>query len=782
MSTLSINDKRHSKYRLLKAGIYFLLAALALFGQTLLTAGIENYLGGLLIWAGVLEIYDGFKRSIGSTRQSAWASGAYSLLMAILLVNAELLQSAALYDFITVVFALDGARRLVRFSRHKMQGHAQIMDFAAAIGNMLVVGGLLFFEEKGHVFTLSMAVCLRLVGIGIDVLSARYGSLQDASEDVIADMGMSDNAAVSKIAQSIEDEELASVPAVRRFNIVLVLLLFFIHLGRMGFDRSFLGILSPLLATVGDMVIALVIAYAIIGPIRFAFAKFSGWTEDRLWRWVQTGQNEKRSFWSLKGLTEGWLKSRMRTRIRFRKAAYSLSAALRTGLRIGLPLSALLAAIMPVLGMSWYFDTENWASGVWDRWAATRADEWRMSMAKASGEGFGPNAFALHPAGIQDSADFSFVVVGDPGEGDASQLILKDNIMQVAAQPDVKFVVVSSDVVYPSGQLKDFEKKFWMPFKGVTKPIYAIPGNHDWYDAMDGFNATFLRPEIARKVMKARIREDLLISSTTDKKIGEMIDRSAFWRKEYGVSAGHQQAPFFQVSTPDFVLLAIETGVLRQIDSLQLAWVESVLEASKGKFVMALLGHPFYAIGEYQGSMNPRFEDLHRLLRRYQVPLVMAGDTHDLEYYQEERKDSSVYTMHHFVNGGGGAYLSIGTAMAKKEKMPTKEYAFYPSYAPLAKKIEDNTAWYKAPAWWWTRRLQGWPFSAEWLSAMFDYNVAPFFQSFMEIRVEKSKKQIRLIPYSNHGRISWAEMTATAAVKPVQTADTSFAEWIIPWK
>ena len=60
-------------------------------------------------------------------------------------------------------------------------------------------------------------------------------------------------------------------------------------------------------------------------------------------------------------------------------------------------------------------------------------------------------------------------------------------------QPDVRFVVISSDVVYPTGAMRDYEAKFWLPFKGVTKPVYAIPGNHDWYDALEAFDATFLQ-------------------------------------------------------------------------------------------------------------------------------------------------------------------------------------------------------------------------------------------------------------------------------------------------
>jgi 3',5'-cyclic AMP phosphodiesterase CpdA len=470
----------------------------------------------------------------------------------------------------------------------------------------------------------------------------------------------------------------------------------------------------------------------------------------------------------------------MRAEMRFMKAGYSLPTAMRIGLKFGLPWSALLAAVMPVLGMSWYFDTENWASGSWDKWAAARADEWRMAITKNSGEGFGANAFRLFPQGVNQTDDFSFVVIGDPGEGDASQLILKDQIIAVSNQPDVKFVVISSDVVYPTGALKDYEKKFWMPFKGVTKPVYAIPGNHDWYDALDGFIATFYEPEAAKNAMRERVKADLKFTTTTNGLIDEMIQTSATWRKEYEVPTGFQKAPYFQLSTDEFVFVTIETGMLRQIDSLQRHWLNNVLEASKGKFVMVLLGHPFYAIGEYEGSMNPDFDSIHALLRKHKVPLVMAGDTHDLEYYNEPPDNTSTSTMHHFVNGGGGAYLSIGAAMAPEGSMPTKDFAFYPSHDPLVKKIEENTSWYKKPAWWWTTQLHGWPFSAEWLSAMFDYNVSPYFQSFIKIKVEPSKKSVTLIPYSNHGRIPWRDMMSTEGARPQGASMDDFAEWVIP--
>jgi len=759
--------------------ICFLIALLALLAPIWPGSSIEEHLGGLLLWVAVIEILHGFRCSLRTERKSTWYSGGFSLLIALLLINAKMLLDNALLIFIVIVFTVEAFRFLFKYFKESKTSKGRWQDLAAGVGSILLLLVLIVFKGNGLGWVLSLVIALRIFGIAISILSARLGVMGDVNVDVVYDMGLGENRRILALAESIENDEETKAPYDTKWIIVLLLMLFFIHLGRMGADRSFLGILSPLVATIGDAVIALVIAYVIIGSGRSVFKGVTAWADKKLWLWVERSPDKKREWWSLTGVTETWLTRRLRNTIRFRKASYSLGTAIRTGLKIGLPWSALLAAVMPVLGMSWYFDTENWASGMWDHWAASRTNTWRMAITSASGEGTGANAFQLHPEGVTDTADFSFVVIGDPGEGDASQLILKDQILSVTNEPDVKFVVISSDVVYPSGALKDYEKKFWMPFKGVTKPVYAIPGNHDWYDALEGFTATFFEPEAAQTAMEARLKKDLHISSTNKNKIKSMLATTAKLRQEYNVPTGFQKAPYFQVTTGNFVFITIETGVEREIDTLQATWLRNVLEASKGKFVMALVGHPFYAIGEYQGKMNPAFERLHQLLKNYKVPLVMAGDTHDLEYYIETPKNNNEHVMHHFVNGGGGAYLSIGAAMAKPETIVTKDYAFYPSKAPLVKKIEENTAWYKYPSWWWTKHLNGWPFSAEWLSAMFDYNVAPFFQSFMEIKVEQSKKRIMLIPYSNNGRLKWSDITSTAGARPVNVSPNDLIEWII---
>jgi uncharacterized membrane protein HdeD (DUF308 family)/3',5'-cyclic AMP phosphodiesterase CpdA len=783
-TTMAINLKFRNQQltvdRILMATLCLVFVFLALYSPVWAGNSIESYLGTLLLWVGLLEIYDSFRRSDIGSKKSATGSGAFSLVISFILLGADDLRGPALFILVMVVFILDALRYFIKFLNEYRNKKFFWMDLLASIGNILLLLILYLTRETGRAWALAIVVALRIAGIGLNLLLARTGKLSEVDSDVLGTLGLKPDPYISQLAEKIKKEEETREHFFRWYIRVFILLLFFIHLGRMGLDKSYLGLLSPIVATLGDMVIALIIAYVIIIPVRYLFLILLRKRGQRLWKWITKLDEKDRKKISLRNFAAMWLTHRLRLEMRLKKIRYSFAIAVRAGLKVGLPWSALLAAVIPVLGMSWYFDTENWAAGVWDQWAATRTDHWRMAITKNTGEGFGASAFKLFPQGVNDTNDFSFVVIGDPGEGDASQLVLKDQLIAVSNHPKVKFVVISTDVVYPSGSMKDYEKKFWLPFKGVTKPVYAIPGNHDWYDALEGFTATFYEPEAAKKAMYERLKSDLKISSTTKKTIDEMVARSAEWRKEYEVPTGFQKAPYFQVSTGNFVFITVETGVLKQIDSLQRRWLTNVLEASKGKFVMVVLGHPFYAFGEYLGKSNPDFESIHNLLRKYKVPLVMAGDTHDLEYYVEPAKDKETNTMYHFVNGGGGAFLSIGTALAKEESMPTKDYAFYPSKIPLVKKIDENTSWLKYPAWVWTKKLNGWPFSAEWLSAMFDYNVSPYFQSFFEIKVERSKNRVVLIPYSNHGRIKWNDMTSTQGSRPAGATMDDYAEWVFP--
>lgn len=60
------------------------------------------------------------------------------------------------------------------------------------------------------------------------------------------------------------------------------------------------------------------------------------------------------------------------------------------------------------------------------------------------------------------------------------------------------------------------------------------------------------------------------------------------------------------------------------------------------------------------------------------------------------------------------------------------------------------------------------------------YNQAPYFQSFMEIKVERSKSRIKLIPYGIHGQLKWRDFEYGGLGKPASSGNDDYAEWVFP--
>jgi len=81
--------------------------------------------------------------------------------------------------------------------------------------------------------------------------------------------------------------------------------------------------------------------------------------------------------------------------------------------------------------------------------------------------------------------------------------------------------------------------------------------------------------------------------------------------------------------------------------------------------------------------------------------------------------------------------------------------------------------------WWWIKRFKAWPASVEALSGIFDFNRAPFFQSFMEVRVEGSARWVRLILHGVHGPLHWRDLEIGGAVRPKGANPDDPAEWVV---
>jgi uncharacterized membrane protein HdeD (DUF308 family) len=735
--------------------------------------------GALLTFAGGLEVLHGVRRADTTALRRAATSGFITVLMGLAVINAPFIAGTALLLFLAVSFALDGIGQATAAWRATAR-RLQLIASVAAIGDLTIAALFTATRHMSATWLVAVAAALRMFGVAWTIAVTPVHVAGDAERTVVDDLGLGDHPEVAALSEQVAADERARAPGDRRWTLAFIATLFAIHIARMQPDGSLLGYVAPAIAVLGDMLLAILFTMVIVAPVVLSLRKSTRWIERDVWRWYlpagQCGTGWRHRF------AAAWLRYRLRIGMRLREARYSLPSALARSLATGLPVAAVIAASVPVWGMSWFFDTENWASGMWNSWAESRTDKWRAAMVQevTRGAPSGATTFSVTPPGAT-SGDFAFIVIGDTGEGDASQHVLRDQLLSVAGRDDVRFVVVSSDVVYPNGSMIDYEAKFWLPFEGVKKPVYAIPGNHDWYDALEAFLATFAEAGSARAAMHARAEADLRVTSSTSARIDGLIAEADRLRRAYEVPTGFQRGPFFEIQTDRFALVAIDTGIVKRIDREQRAWLEASLDRARGKTTMAVVGHPFYAGGYDMTDGHEEFAELKRLLVSRGVTIMMAGDTHDLEYYADP-PPAAAPAVHYFVNGGGGAYMSFGTALAWPSRPPTAAWAYYPDRPAVAGKIGSRTPWWKRPAWWWTTRFGAWPFSAEWLSAAFDYNVAPFFQSFVEVRVEPSSNRIRVWPYGVYGRLRWRDLSHSPLASSSDDGEQAFVEWIVPMR
>ena len=771
------------------------LGGLALFAP--LSAGRWSLavLGIPLILLSIGEAY-----AVFSSPQRAQARRYVPSLLAMLAGNVLLLSSALVLNGLLIVFiailAVDGLSKILTAWRdlHTARVPAIVnglVDFACVV--------LLWYLSRviGTGEAVGIIVGLFIVAAGWRLLMASDEALTPAPTTPESTthpnpgLRLARSETFARLRAEVENASGQVRAADLMWMLTLGIVFLAIHAGRMPRSDSVLGLASPFVATAGDILMTLVFAMLLMLPARLLWRRLPTPIERLGWSLRLSGdkggpQLNRPADW----LMRRWLENRFRFDMYLREGRLSLTAALILLLRLGLPVTAFFVAFNPVWGFTWYFNTESWATGIYQKITELRVDPWRVSMIDAVKRVYGDSddLFRITPDGV-DAGDFSFIVIGDPGEGDASQYSLISRYLELGLHDDMKFLVVSSDVIYPAGSMDDYEANFYLPFQGFAKPIYAIPGNHDWFDALEGFNANFLEPRAARAAIEARVATDLRLTGTDSRRIDKLMAEAVRLRGSYRVKVGAQRAPFFEMQTNDFALLAIDTGILRTIDATQWAWIERALDRSRGKFTMAIVGHPRFAAGSdiptfAEGhdvsDSSDKFAALYRLLSSHNVRIAMAGDTHDFEYYREKISDRDRdRVMHHFVNGGGGAYLSIGTALDFPAPPAVEDWAFYPRSDRLRAKMDAEMPAWKQPFWYWIKWAKAWPFSVEALSGLFNFNHAPFFQSFMEVRIERSKRRVILVLNGVDGPLRWRDLQiGGAAMRPGATPDDT-VEFIV---
>lgn len=261
----------------------------------------------------------------------------------------------------------------------------------------------------------------------------------------------------------------------------------------------------------------------------------------------------------------------------------------------------------------------------------------------------------------KDLGEFSFLVVGDTGEGDASQYAAALPMMEVGE--DTEFMVIMSDVIYPAGDTNEYEAKFYRPYKKYAKPIYAIPGNHDWYDGLHGFmyhlcDSGEHQPEHAPASpgvswWKEKLRRRLW--RMPEKMDPTVPARKEVWRPKESQKS-EQCSPYFAIEAGPIVIVCIDTGMNGDIDCEQGEWLRKISKCGKPKVL--LTGKPIYVDGEYHPGPIEGGGTVDEVVRDPENNYVasIGGDVHNYQRYTVKMVDGRL--LRYIVSGGGGAYMS----------------------------------------------------------------------------------------------------------------------------
>ncbi len=262
---------------------------------------------------------------------------------------------------------------------------------------------------------------------------------------------------------------------------------------------------------------------------------------------------------------------------------------------------------------------------------------------------------------MSDRKDFSFLLLGDTGEGDYSQYALLPAIR--AKGEGTAFMFICSDVIYPLGNVNDYVDKFYRPYGGYPGPIYAIPGNHDWYDGLQAFMRHFCDREPPPGMRDRLLSKDWLRDKLWKKP--PLFDQQRF---DEGLALRPepsqrqpvpQRAPYFVIETERLRLVGIDTGIKKDLDHVQGEWLLRV-SASSPKPKVLLTGTPIYVSNRYQpleivGGAGG-FPTVDAIVRepKHNYVAAIGGDIHNYQRYPVQVDGRRI---EYIVSGGGGAFM-----------------------------------------------------------------------------------------------------------------------------
>lgn len=203
--------------------------------------------------------------------------------------------------------------------------------------------------------------------------------------------------------------------------------------------------------------------------------------------------------------------------------------------------------------------------------------------------------------------------------------------------PRGRILLLGGDQVYPSATPEQYEDRFIGPFGSALpasdhpdKPdMFALPGNHDWYDGL----VSFLRVFCARE--------------------GNVGDWNTRQRRSY-----------FAVKLPNgWWVWAIDIQLDTYIDDVQLDYFLSQ-DVKPGDKVILMTAKPAWVKAVPERAEPPSwrylsyFEERVVRLKGAKLPIVITGDLHHYARYEPASGPGVDDAPTRITAGGGGAYLS----------------------------------------------------------------------------------------------------------------------------
>nr|WP_239028980.1 metallophosphoesterase [Pseudonocardia acidicola] len=255
----------------------------------------------------------------------------------------------------------------------------------------------------------------------------------------------------------------------------------------------------------------------------------------------------------------------------------------------------------------------------------------------------------------------SIAVLGDPGEGDASQYAVVPVLQHVAADTDL--AVLCSDLIYPAGGIGAYADRFYRPYADYPGPIYGLPGNHDWYDGLTGFMTTFcdVPPDAGAPTVRGpgsalqRTLRRLAWRRPPTATVAEVADMR--WYRDAESQQAVQPGPYCAIDAGPVRLVLIDTGITGRIDREQGEWLRAV-SAPSDKPKILLTGTPIYSYGTLGRCPIGGGGDVNEIVTEpaHNYVAAIGGDDHNYQRYPVHLRDGRV--IQYIVSGGGGAYLS----------------------------------------------------------------------------------------------------------------------------